>query len=160
MLKHGCPDPQAGVFAYNGNLFDELETPILSNLTCKNSDLCTAIRQLTSIEREKVTNRINYLDLGVEEIGSIYESLLAYTPRIAKVSEEVEGKKIIPNMFYLDPRGAARKTTGSYYTDRSLIDELIHSSLERVLENRFSKACGQQERVSITFDKGVRSCLR
>jgi hypothetical protein len=144
LLKHGSPDPQIGVFAYNGTLFDDLETPILSELSCKNSDLCVAVRQLTSIERGNVSNRINYLDLGVEEIGSIYESLLDYTPRIATVREDVEGKTVFPNMFYLDPRGASRKTTGSYYTDRRLIDELIHSALEPVVKDRLSKASDKE----------------
>lgn len=139
MLKVGCPDPQAGVFAYNGTLFDDLETQILANLTCKNSDLCIAARQLTSIERQKVASRINYLDLGVEEIGSIYESLLDYTPKIANANDEVDGKRVSPHTFYLDPRGAARRATGSYYTDRRLIDELIHSALAAVLQDRLSK---------------------
>jgi hypothetical protein len=144
LLKQGCPDPQIGVFAYNGTLFDDLEMPILSELSCKNSDLCVAVRQLTSIERGNVSNRINYLDLGVEEIGSIYESLLDYTPRIARIKEEVDGKSVFPNMFYLDPRGASRKTTGSYYTDRRLIDELIHSALEPVVKDRLSKATDKE----------------
>jgi hypothetical protein len=140
MLKQGCEDPEVGVFAYNGTLFDDLETPILSELSCKNSDLCVALRQLTSIQRGNVSSRINYLDLGVEEIGSIYESLLDYTPRIAKIKEEVDHIAVFPGLFYLDPRGASRKTTGSYYTDRRLIDELIHSALEPVVKDRLSKA--------------------
>jgi hypothetical protein len=140
MLKQGCGDPEVGVFAYNGTLFDDLETPILSNFLCKNSDFCTAVRNLTSIERGNVSNRINYLDLGVEEIGSIYESLLDYIPRMATVKQEIEGNTVFPNMFFLDPRGASRKTTGSYYTDPRLIDELIHSALEPVLKDRLSNA--------------------
>ena len=138
LLKQGCSDSQIGVFAYNGTLFDELETPILSNLSCKNSDLCSAVQNLTSIERGNVSNRINYLDLGVEEIGSIYESLLDYTPKIATVKQKVDGRDVFPNAFYLDPRGATRKTTGSYYTDPGLINELTHSALEPVLKSRLS----------------------
>jgi hypothetical protein len=144
MLKQGCADPGVGVFAYNGTLFDDLETPLLSNLLCKNSDLCTAVRNLTSIERGNVSNRINYLDLGVQEIGSIYESLLDYIPRIATVKQEIEGNTVFPNMFFLDPRGASRKTTGSYYTDPRLIDELIHSALEPVVRDRLSNAVDRE----------------
>ncbi|MEA3310453.1 MAG: hypothetical protein U9Q70_13225 [Chloroflexota bacterium] len=44
--------------------------------TIRNRDLLRAIRALTLIEREGVLQRISYADLGVEELGSIYESLL------------------------------------------------------------------------------------
>src|SRR5207253_1180440 len=106
ILKRGSIDLK--VFAYNGTLFDETEIPILSKLTCKNSDLLFAIDQLTSVEQGHVRNRINYLELGVEEIGSIYESLLEYIPRISTTIEEVEGETIPPSKFFLDPRGTTR----------------------------------------------------
>jgi hypothetical protein len=75
------------------------------------------------VEEERVLKRINYLDLGVEEIGSIYESLLDFTPRVFGVQQEIEGETIPANTFFLDPRGMWRKTTGSYYTNPRLVDE-------------------------------------
>ena len=56
------------------------------------------------------------LPVAVEEIGSIYESLLDYAPRITHTAQTIEGRDLPPNTFYLDPRGTARKTSGSYYT--------------------------------------------
>ena len=109
MVKNGCKP--LGVFGYNGSLFDDSEIPILSKLPCKNDDLVGTIRHLALVEEEKVLKRINYLDLGVEEIGSIYESLLDYAPRVFKSEQEVEGEKIPANTFLLDPRAATRKTT-------------------------------------------------
>jgi hypothetical protein len=143
MLKNGCPELK--VFGYNGSLFEDEEIPILSGLTCKNSDTLAGVRYLTVVEEERVLKRINYLDLGVEEIGSIYESLLDFIPRVSSREEEVDGEKVPAKTFFLDPRGATRKTTGSYYTDRRLIDELTKSALKSVVEDRLAKSSDKEK---------------
>ena len=81
--------------------------------SCPNSALLRAIRDLTLIEREGVLQRISYADLGVEELGSIYEKL-DFTPRVTGEPEVIEGREIAANTFFLDPRGMERKTSGSY----------------------------------------------
>lgn len=138
MLKKGCPELK--VFGYNGSLFDDAQIPILSGLACKNEDLLEAVRQLTMIEEERVLKRINYLDLGVEEIGSIYESLLDFVPRVFDRVQEVQGAQVPANTLFLDPRGMARKTTGSYYTSLHLIDELIRTALKPVVDEKLAGA--------------------
>ena len=90
MIRRGCPP--LGVFGYNGKLFDDSKIPIISNLSCKNEDILLTIQHLTLVEEERVLKRINYLDLGVEELGAIYESLLEFTPKVASVETEVNGK--------------------------------------------------------------------
>jgi len=87
-------------FCYNGSLFDDAQIPILSSLTCKNEDLLEAVRQLTVIEEERVLKRINYLDLGVEEIGSIYESLLDFVPRVFDRAQEFKGNKFLLTLSF------------------------------------------------------------
>ena len=82
--------------------------------SCPNNALLRAIRDLTLIEQEGVLQRISYADLGVEELGSIYESLLDFTPRVTGEPEVIEGREIAANTFFLDPRGMVRKTSGSY----------------------------------------------
>jgi len=143
MLKNGCP--QLKVFGYNGDLFDDSEIPIVSALSCKNEDVLTAIRNLTLVEEERVLKRINYLDLGVEEIGSIYESLLDFTPRVFATDQKVDEENVPANTFFLDPRGAARKTTGSYYTHPRLVDELIKSALRPTVEAKLAKALDKEK---------------
>jgi len=143
MLKNGCPPLK--VFGYNGSLFDDSELSILSQLSSKNEDILEAVRHLTLIEEERLLKRINYLDLGVSEIGSIYESLLDYTPKVFATEQEIEDERVPANTFILDPRGAARKTSGSYYTSPRLIDELIKSALKPVFEDRFSKTAEKEK---------------
>lgn len=138
LLKEGCQPLK--VHGYNGSLFYDGDLKFLSGLECKNSELLKAVRYLTHIERDKVLQRISYVDLGVEEIGSIYESLLDYNPRVLARPEEIDGDKYVAHTFVLDPRGAARKTTGSYYTHPKLVDELIKSALKPVLEDRLETA--------------------
>jgi hypothetical protein len=146
MVRQGAP--ALDVFGYDGMLFAEHQTPLLNgrgpcgehSRTMRNSDLLHAIRDLTLIEREGVLQRISYADLGVEELGSIYESLLDFTPRVTTEIEDVDGREIPPHTFFLDPRGSERKTTGSYYTHDSLVNELIKSALLPVARDRLAEA--------------------
>jgi hypothetical protein len=148
MVRDGAPD--LGVTQYNGMLFAADQTPLLDDASSsrrggpgrglRNGDLLRAIRALTLIEREGVLQRISYADLGVEELGSIYESLLEYTPRITREREVIAGREIPPYTFVLDPRGSERKTTGSYYTHPSLVNALIESALLPVARARLAAA--------------------
>ena len=136
MVRKGAED--LGVFGYNGELFEEAEG-YLKDRACDNARLLRAIRALTLIEREGVLQRISYLDLGVEELGSVYESLLDFTPRVTEeheIIEERDEEEVSANTFILDPRGLERKQTGSYYTPDSLVNELVKSALLPVMRNR------------------------
>jgi hypothetical protein len=144
MLREGVPE--LGVFGYDGMLFEDdaagaTDQPsLLEGRGCRNSDLLRAIRALTLIEREGVLQRISYADLGVEELGAIYESLLDFTARVTTVADDADGREIPANTFFLDPRGSERKTTGSYYTHPSLVNELIKSALLPVARDRLKAA--------------------
>ena len=166
MVEHGVED--LGIYPYNGALFSLNRTPLLTPEnpqvapTCRNDRFLTALKYLTTVSKEKVLQRISYADLSVEEIGSIYESLLEYTPGIADSLVEIEGETIPTNTFFLDPRSAGRKTTGSYYTRPSLVNELIRSALVPVMEERirevvpgydseYTEALNDEERIAAEF---------
>lgn len=138
IIRNGVEDAQSKLttFGYNGSLFDETGIQRLESLDCENEAVLKAIRYLTYFEGEGFQQRISYVDLGVEEIGSIYESLLDYMPRVLPEDIAIDGELHPANTFFLDPRGAARKSTGSYYTHPGLIHELIQSALKPVLEDR------------------------
>lgn len=123
-----------GIYPYDGMLFDMSGDRYVGKYGCKNSEFLEAIRFLTLTEIDGVRQTISYSDLSVEEFGSIYESLLDYAPRITLSLEEIEGRQYAPNRFILDPRGSDRKSTGSYYTNPGLVQELIKSALIPVLE--------------------------
>lgn len=119
-----------------------------SSVHISNSALLLAIRYLTTVTREGSLQRISFADLGVEEVGSVYESLLDYRPRISQAAEVVEGRPVAPGQFFLDPRGMQRKTSGSYYTHPRPVYELVKSALIPVLEARLHAALDGRPRTA------------
>lgn len=125
-----------GVPGYNGALFDNDNLEFILDAECPNEKLLSAVHDLTHIEQEGYQQRISYADLGVEEIGAVYESLLEFTPQLAETVIKLEDRTISSGTFYLDDRGMERKETGSFYTDPGLVDELIQSALKPVVEEK------------------------
>ena len=138
MVGRGVDDSDANLHTpgYNGGLFDDGNLEFILDCECPNAKLLSAVHDLTHIEHDGYQQRISYADLGVEEIGAVYESLLEFTPQVADVAIELEERKISAGSFYLDDRGMERKETGSYYTDPGLVNELIESALEPVVDER------------------------
>ncbi|MDW8075448.1 MAG: hypothetical protein RMK00_06715, partial [Bacteroidota bacterium] len=95
-----------GVPVLNGELFHDQD---LDACTIANRDLLAAFRHLVYYRDEagRRPYRVNYAALDVEELGSVYESLLDYHP-------QMDCSGAIP-VFHLG-HGSERKTTGSYYT--------------------------------------------
>ena len=129
--------------ALNGELFGldacfDLED---RSTSLRNSDLLDAIRRLSTFEertgRKKtgVQRRVNYAGLDVEELGSIYESLLDYDPQVLR-----------DRWRFALAAGSQRKETGSYYTPPELVRELIESALVPVMEARRDAAKTKEEK--------------
>ena len=136
----GKGDDRLGVHGYNGDLFDNDNLEYILESECSNEKLLNAIHDLSHINQDGYQQRISYADLGVEEIGAVYESLLEFTPQIANSALELEYRTVSPDSFYLDDQGVERKETGSYYTDPGLVNELINSTLEPIVEDRLDEA--------------------
>ncbi|MDM7912847.1 MAG: hypothetical protein QUS09_07095, partial [Methanotrichaceae archaeon] len=71
---------ELGIYPYNGMLFETSGEEYTTRFGCKNSDLLEAIRFLTLTEIDGTARRINYSEINVEEIGSIYETAGLYAP--------------------------------------------------------------------------------
>ncbi|MCQ4082156.1 N-6 DNA methylase [Streptomyces sp. RB6PN25] len=111
-----------------GGIFDDTEADkVLHGLALSNEPLLEAVRAL-SIVRDAGTKRnrvVDYRHLDAEELGSIYESLLELVPKHNATDRTFE---------LVELAGNARKTTGSYYTPSSLIDCLLDSALDPVID--------------------------
>lgn len=136
LVGRGVDEDELHVPAYNGGLFDDEKLEFVSGATCNNEAILKAIHNLTHVEQQGYQQRISYADLGVDEIGAVYESLLEFTPQVADTALEFDDRSISRGQFYLDDRGMERKETGSFYTDPDLVDEIIQSALEPVVEER------------------------
>ncbi|HOL44291.1 MAG TPA: N-6 DNA methylase, partial [Methanothrix sp.] len=109
----------------DGDLFDPI---YLDECHITNRDLLSALWYLINYQDSPSSppRRVNYAALDVEELGSVYESLLDYHPWI-----NTSGTP----SFDLRP-GSERKSTGSYYTPAELVGELVRSALNPVVEDR------------------------
>ena len=142
MMRNGVAD--LGVPAFNGMLFEDSERCLLRELRCKNTGVIRAIKYLTTTmmkERERdVVQSISYGDISVEEIGGIYEGLLEFTPMVTSGPVTINKEPYPGNSFILNPLGMERKETGSYYTNPGLIEALVESALNPVVERKLSSA--------------------
>lgn len=123
------------VNAFGGQLFSDEKIQRVKKLKLKNKHLLKAIEALCYFEEDKLKNRINYATLAIDELGSVYESLLDYHPSLLKADDTIENKTRRRGKFFLDDRSMERKSTGSYYTDSRLVAQLIESALVPVIEN-------------------------
>src|SRR5216684_6983265 len=103
----------------------------------RQSGVCRLLRILTARKKQAPRRRVNFAGLDVEELGSVYESLLDYYPQVT-----IDGER---SSFEL-VAGSERKSTGSYYTPPELVRELIKSALEPVIEDRLAKAKARDEK--------------
>ena len=86
--------------------------------------------------------RVDFGNLGAEELGSVYESLLELIPRY-------DAEQLAYTLETL--AGNERKESGSYYTPTSLVECLLDSALDPLLD----EACAHgtvEERVSALLD--------
>ncbi|MGH3516698.1 MAG: DNA methyltransferase, partial [Haloechinothrix sp.] len=112
-----------------GGIFDNTEADApLYGLSLSNEYLLAAVRHLSQV-RDTSSRRVrpvDYQHLDAEELGSIYESLLELVPRHSAVDRTFE---------LVELAGNTRKTTGSYYTPSSLIECLLNSTLDPVIDD-------------------------
>jgi len=125
--------PQLGLPGLGGIYDDTGTDQILHGLELSNEHLLAAIKSLARVH-DPSTKRyrpVDYRNLGAEELGSIYESLLELVPKWSKEERR----------FLLDVMpGNERKTTGSYYTPTPLIDCLLDTTLDPVLDEAQKRA--------------------
>lgn len=119
----GCPD--LGLPALGGFLFSAEAIPDLESCQLANADLLEAVRSLALTSDGHALRPVDYRNLGSEELGSIYESLLELHPVLNAEAGTFE---------LHTASGHERKTTGSYYTPTSLITCLLDSALDPVLD--------------------------
>ena len=117
-------DAAMGLPAYNGGLFDDTRTPLLVRVHLPDSVLAPLIDELSRRSDDLLRAWINYRDLSVQHLGSIYERLLEY--RL-----EEHGDRLIA-----EPTSFARRTSGSYYTHDALVKLIVGETLKPLIEER------------------------
>jgi hypothetical protein len=116
----GLALPALGSFLWSPQAMPHLEIAELAN-----ADLLEGVRALAFIHEHGVRRPVDYKNLGSEELGSVYESLLELHPKVNADAAAFE---------LATTNGHQRKTTGSYYTPPALVKALLDSALEPVLD--------------------------
>ena len=119
-LAHaGCRAGDLQVTPFNGRLFAPARTPLAERRDLDEEAARRAIVALsTRPSADKAgRERIAYRDLGVEQLGAVYETLLDYEPR-------VDG-----SLISLQPGSGVRKATGTFYTPQPIADYVVRRTL-------------------------------
>ena len=117
-------DPSIGLPPYNGGLFDRQRVPLLANIRIADDVMADVIDVLSFEQTPNGRRYINYRDLGVQQLGSIYERLIEH--EIVRDGGEIT---VRPNVF-------ARKGSGSYYTPDDLVALIIKETIEPLVQSR------------------------
>jgi hypothetical protein len=120
-------EPRLALPALAG-IFATTQCPALDSSRLENHAFLLAVFRLSWLREESGLARVNWRDMGPEELGSVYESLLELVP-------QVSGGRTFAFAAGGETKGNARKTTGSYYTPDSLVQVLLDSALEPVVES-------------------------
>lgn len=131
-----------------GGLFTRTDADVLAGCRLGNVPLLAAVRALSVVQPKGQPRRlVDFANLGAEELGSIYESLLELVPRHDPTTHE----------FTLETlAGNERKTTGSYYTPTELVDLVLDTALDPVLDDADKSAATAQEAAEALL--GLRVC--
>ncbi len=127
--------PSLGSFLWN-----PISTNALNKAELSNYDFLETFRHLAFTRQGKVLRPVDYKNLGAEELGGVYESLLALTPQLGG-----DGQRFT----FAEFAGSERKTTGSYYTPDSLVQCLLDSALDPVVEQALKGKSGAEAEEAI-----------
>ena len=160
-------DPTLGIPAYNGGLFDDADKPYLRDghiadayLTEALFDLAYMPGKVTGTSEVPVTfghRPIDYRDLSVRHLGSLYEGMIEYKLHIAEetlwarrdskgnlrfLRQDQEGaprktdEEIKQGSVYFSQSPGERRATGTYYTPEYIVDYIVSQTVWRGLEER------------------------
>ena len=121
-----------GLTSLGSKLWSQQAVPDLTDARIDNAHLLETVRNLAFVrdDEAKGLRSVDYQNLGTEELGSVYESLLELHA-IADPADRTFGLG--------SAAGSERKTTGSYYTPPELISRLLDDALDPVIEEVKSK---------------------
>ena len=126
-LAHaGCSAGDLRVTPFNGRLFAPAHTPLAERRNLDDEAARRAVLALStrpSIDRGG-RERIAYRDLGVEQLGAVYETLLDYRPEVAPASSSTPRPRV-----ELRAGSGTRKATGTFYTPLPIAEYLVRRTL-------------------------------
>jgi hypothetical protein len=118
-----------------GGLFAADRLPHLETARLRNRAFMEALYRLSWLADKNGMVPVNWRAMETEELGSVYESLLELQPQLGD-----DGKTLVFASEAAEQKGNQRKTTGSYYTPDSLVQALLDTALDPVLDKTEAEA--------------------
>ena len=120
-------DASIGLPPYNGGLFAVEAAPLLKEVRLPDAEVAPIIYDVSHIETGEGRRFVNYRDMSVQQLGSLYERLMEREP-----VQDDTGKITIR----LNPY--ARKDSGSFFTPQELVDLIVDRTLKPLAEERLA----------------------
>ena len=118
-------DASIGLPPYNGGLFAVEAAPLLQHARLPDAVVAPVVYDLSHAETAEGRRFVNYRDMSVQQLGSIYERLLEREP----VRDDQGHIVVRPNSY-------ARKDSGSFFTPQELVDLIVDRTLKPLAEER------------------------
>ena len=163
--------PSHNLPQYNGGLFSA--RPDMDSISVRNEFIVPALRSLLETDGQAV----DYGDLGVRHLGSIYESLLEFEVRqadrnimlledkgnVREVATKAESTYSYKknDLYLVSGAGiAARKASASFYTPDEIVSFLVKQGLDPILEARRKKVAADVRKYKKDpSDQNRRACM-
>lgn len=152
-LAHsGCRAGSLTVAPFNGRLFAPARAPLAETGQLDDGLVAGALTSLTTRTAGGRRERVSFVDLGVEQLGAVYESVLDYEPAFGVPAQaERAATERVPARQATNPRppsaapaggrsiglvrkGDARKSSGTFYTPRAITDYLVRHTLRPLVD--------------------------
>ncbi len=149
------------ITAYNGGLFDEEKHPFLAQNQLQGNHVRRILELLAESEDEETGEKVlvDYRDLNIRHLGSIYEGLLEHELREAEENLILENgewksaskskkdfedipteKKVEEGEVYLTNESGERKATGSYYTPEYIVEYIVENTIGPKVEEKIEES--------------------
>jgi len=125
LAHRGCHAGTLRVPPFNGRLFSPALAPLAEAAVLDDGAVGQALLALTTRASRGGRQRIAYADLGVEQLGGVYERVLDFVP--ASADGTTQALTLVP--------AERRKSTGSFYTPRPLTEYLVRRTLAPLVRN-------------------------
>ena len=149
LAHRGCRAGSLFVPPFNGRLFSPTRSPIADSCAVDDETARQALLSLSTTSSNRPEGRhnvpghtraellrhtgttarrtrIDYRDLGVEQLGAVYESVLDYEPAYGETRHDE---------VLLRRGGNARKASGSFYTPQTITDYVVRRTLHPLVDD-------------------------
>ncbi len=122
LAHRGCQAGSLRVTPFNGRLFAPAHAPLAEAAALDDGRVRDALLALTTRVDGGARRRISFADLGVEQLGGVYERVLDFDPQWTTIPGSAAASiALVP--------GNARKAAGAFYTPRFLTEYLVRRTL-------------------------------